>query len=94
MSFRNFRPFAPSFRAGKIVLSYLRTNEDTGISERFEQSQNDRLPSTDMTDLAALLKAGVALEDVSCKLLNPKGRVSIPAGETKTTETKTTETKE
>lgn len=39
MSFRNFRPFAPSFRAGKIVLSYLRINEDTGMSERFEQSQ-------------------------------------------------------
>lgn len=45
--------------------------------------RNDKLPSTDMTDLAALLKAGVALEDVSCKLLNPKGHVSISAGETK-----------
>lgn len=94
MSFRNFRPFAPSFRAGKIVFSYLRTNEDTGISERFEQSQNDKLPSTEMTDLAALLKAGVALEDVSCKLLNPKGRVFIPVGETKPGETKPDETKE
>lgn len=94
MSFRNFRPFAPSFRAGKIVISYLRTNEQTGMSERFEQSQNDKLPSTDMTDLEALLKAGVSLEDVSCKLLNPKGRVSIPVDETKPTETEFIETKE
>lgn len=87
MSFRNFQPFAPSFRAGKIVISYLRTNEQTGMSERFEQSQNDRLPSTDMTDLASLLKAGVPLEDVSCKLLNPKGCVSIPADDIKPNET-------
>lgn len=79
MSFRNFNPFAPSFRAGKIYLSYFRTNEETGVSERFDQCQNDKLPSTDMTDLASVLKAGVSLEDVSCKLLNPKGSVKLPS---------------
>lgn len=86
MSFRNFNAFAPSFRAGKIVIRYLQTNQDTGRTEEVFQSQNDKLPSTDMTDLEGMLKAGVSLTQVNCKLLNPTGTVGLkdPKSQTQT----------
>lgn len=94
MSFRNFHPFSPSFRAGKITFTYLQTNLDTGRTEPYIQSQNDKLPSPDMTDLESLLKAGVSLTEVNSKLLHPTGVVGLKDPETQTqtqTQTQTSE---
>ena len=77
MSFRCFDAYMPSYRAGCIKLSYRRVNPDSGVTELCEQSQNEKLPSTDMTDLGAMLKAGVSLQQVNCKLLNPRGTVNL-----------------
>lgn len=90
MSFRNFKPFAPSFHAGKITFTYLQTNPDTGRTEPYTQCQNDKLPSPDMTDLESVLKAGVPLTQVNSKLLNPVGTVGLKDPETQTqTQTQT-----
>jgi len=84
MAFRCFQDPLPVGKAGKIVYRYFQTNPDTGMSELVSQNQCDKLPDVEMTDLKALLQAGVSLQDVNCKLLNPHGDLKLSAGETQT----------
>lgn len=65
--------FSPS---GSIVYSVASPNPDTGILEYKDAPQQVMLPSVEMTDLAASLKAGVSLEQVSCKLVNGSSTVA------------------
>lgn len=78
MAFRCFQSPRPVNRAGKIYFVYMQTNPDTGMSEPVKVDQCDKLPDCEMTDLKALLQAGVSLQQVNSKLLNPTGSVSLP----------------
>lgn len=63
-----------SYAAGKIFFEVGTPNPDTGIVEFSDMPQQVSLPSPDMTDLNACLKAGVSLEKTNCKLLSPDSR--------------------
>lgn len=69
MPFRKLQDMQ-KFSAGKIVFTYLQVNPDTGISELSDMDQCAELPSVDKFDLAAMLKAGVDMRQVNCKLVN------------------------
>lgn len=60
-----------SYSAGKIFFEVGTPNEATGVLEFSDVPQHGSLPSAQMTDLAACLKAGVSLEKINCKLISP-----------------------
>lgn len=69
MSFRKLQDMQ-KFASGKIVYIYLQVNPDTGVSEPSDMDQCAKLPSVENFDLAAMLKAGIDLRQVNCKLVN------------------------
>lgn len=70
MPFR-LRQKMQSYAAGKIFFEVGTPNPDTGVVEFTDVPQQVALPSPEMTDLAACLKAGVSLEKINCKLISP-----------------------
>lgn len=78
--------------ASKIFLDQVQENPETFRSEVVSVDQCASLPDSKMTDLKTLVKVGMPLEQVNCKLLNPSGTVCL-GSEEKVTESSTGETK-
>lgn len=76
--------------ASKIFLDQVQENPETFRSEIVSVDQCASLPDSKMTDLKTLVKVGMPLEQVNCKLLNPSGTVRL-GPEKKETEKKVTE---
>lgn len=76
--------------ASKIFLDQVQENPETFRSEIVSVDQCVSLPDSKMTDLKTLVKVGMPLEQVNCKLLNPSGTVRL-GPEKKETEKKVTE---
>ena len=76
--------------ASKIFLDQVQENPETFRSEVVSVDQCASLPDSKMTDLKTIVKVGLPLEQVNCKLLNPSGTVHL-GSEKKETEKKVTE---
>lgn len=63
--------------ASKIFLDQVQENPETFRSEVVSVDQCASLPDSKMTDLKTLVKVGMPLEQVNCKLLNPSGTVRL-----------------
>lgn len=76
--------------ASKIYLDQVQENPETFRSEVVSVDQCASLPDSKMTDLKTIVKVGLPLEQVNCKLLNPSGTVRL-GSDKKETEKKVTE---
>lgn len=92
MGMRLLQSMRPAGRAGQIKYIQVHSNPDTGACERVEVEQCAVLPDAKQTDLGLLIKAGVPLEQVNCKLINPSGKIGL--ADTKPAETNKTDDKE
>lgn len=72
--------------ASKIYLDQVQENPETFRSEVVSVDQCASLPDSKMTDLKTLVKVGMPLEQVNCKLLNPSGMVRLGSGKEETEE--------
>jgi hypothetical protein len=61
----------------KIFLEVFEANIETGVAERKLVDQCAELPDPKTLDLELMLKAGVPLDQVNCKLLDPVGTVGL-----------------
>lgn len=59
------------FGSGEIFYTTSRVDEQTGLCESVQVSQNIALPPKQKTDLSLMLKAGVPMQQVRCNLLDP-----------------------
>lgn len=76
----------------KIFLEVLETNPNTGIGERKLVDQCAELPKPETMDLKLMVEAGVPLNQVDSKLLNPVGTIGL--SESKKEEQKVEDKKE
>lgn len=61
----------------KIFLEVFEANPETGIAECKLVDQCAELPDPKTLDLELMLKSGVPLDQVNCKLIDPVGTVRL-----------------